>query len=141
MKRTKSEQSVLSTKSSPHQWPSSCCWRKRFCWARVIASEISASAATNGSDCSALRNATMFREEFIEDVDLTMAAERCRLYEAWADFSAFLPVRCPFPIVTPLKATVSLPRPVGFGFGPKLNLIVFQVSPRFDCSPSEAVGS
>src|SRR5436190_22408897 len=114
MKRTKSEQRVLSTTSSPHQCPSWCCWRKRFCCARAIASEISASVATNGCSRSvlALLNAITFLEELIEDVDLTTATERCRSYEAWADFSAFFPVRCPFPIVTPLKATVSLPRPV-----------------------------
>src|ERR1043166_7105485 len=41
MKRTKSEQRVLSTTSSPHQWPSGCCCRSRFSWAREIASAIS----------------------------------------------------------------------------------------------------
>src|ERR1700730_588884 len=144
MKSTKSEQSVLSTSNSPHQWPSACCWRNKFCCAREIASEISASVATNGCSRSvlALLNAMTFPEELIEeDVDLTLATQCCRSYDACADFSAFLPVRCPLPIVTPLKATVSLPRPVGFGFGPKLNLIVFQVSPDCACKPRLAVGS
>src|ERR1017187_4639111 len=45
MKRTKSEQSVLSTSNSPHQWPSGCCCRSRFSWARLIACEISVSSA------------------------------------------------------------------------------------------------
>src|SRR5262249_19890787 len=115
----------------------------RFCCAREIASAMSASVAANGCACSALAllNAMIFPDELIEDVDLTTAIERCRSYDACADFSAFFPVRCPLPTLTPLKARVSLPPPVAFGFGPKLNLIVFQVSPRFDCSPSEAVGS
>jgi hypothetical protein len=56
---------------------------------------------------------------------------------AWA----FFPVRCPLPMLTPLNAIVSLPFPVGFGFELKLNLMFFQVSPRFACKPSDAVGS
>src|SRR5438270_4562484 len=62
-------------------------------------------------------------------------------YEAWAAASACLPVKWPFPDVTPLKATVSLPHPVGAGLAPKLNLMVFHVSPRFACKPRLAVGS
>src|SRR5712692_4229655 len=144
MKSTKSEQSVLSTSNSPHQWPSARCWRNRFCCARASASEISASAAKYGSARSgaALGNAMTFRDELIENVDLTTPTERCRSYDACAaSTSACLPVLWPLPQLTPLKASVSLPRPVGFGFGPKLNLIVFQVSPRFACKPRLAVGS
>ena len=62
-------------------------------------------------------------------------------YEAFAATSARFPVRCPFPELTPLKARTSLPRPEGFGFEPKLNLIVFQVSPGRACNPNVAVGS
>src|SRR5438309_11614414 len=81
MKSTKSEQRVLSTTNSPHQWPSGLCWRKRFCCARVIASAISASVAKYCSACrgSALGNATMFRVELIGNVDLTTPTEKMLL--------------------------------------------------------------
>src|SRR3982074_3195622 len=95
MKRTKSEHSVLSTSNSPHQWPSVRCWLKRFCCARAIASEISASAAKYGSGRSgaALANGMTFRDELIESLDFACRTTAChavvmtkadRSYDAWA---------------------------------------------------------
>ena len=72
---------------------------------------------------------------------LAIPACRSDLYDALAAASARFPVRCPLPELTPLKARTSLPRREGFGFEPKLNLIVFHVSPRCACSPNVAVGS
>ena len=58
----------------------------------------------------------IFPDELIENVDLTMPTERCRSYDAWAaSTSACLPVLWPLPELTPLKARVSLPRPVAPG--------------------------
>src|SRR6266567_1493804 len=52
--------------SSPHQWPSGFCWRKRFSWARAIARAISRSVAEYDSETSgrALGKAIRFSDEF-----------------------------------------------------------------------------
>src|SRR5437660_10859095 len=52
--------------SSPHQWPSCFCWRKRFSCARAIARAISWSVAEYDSETSgrALGKAIRFFDEF-----------------------------------------------------------------------------
>src|SRR6266705_3879035 len=66
----------------------------------------------------------LFRENSREVDDVRGSSKHSSHYEACALSSAFLPVRCPFPELTPLNAAISLPRPVGFGFAPKLNFTV-----------------
>src|SRR6266513_4013065 len=93
-------------------------------------------------DCArsgrALGKAITSEDRFIMSI---LSIQLGRSYDACAETSTRLPVRCPLPEVTPLKARTSLPSPVGFGFGPKLNLTVFHVSPRCACRPKLAVGS